>query len=50
LERTRGKAERGDSDLPGQREGGISMEEHGKLWAIATVLFVIAIIGYVLQA
>lgn len=30
--------------------GGISMEEHGKLWAIATLLFVIAIIGYVLQA
>jgi hypothetical protein len=29
--------------------GGVSMEEHGKLWAIATLLFVIAIIGYVLQ-
>ena len=33
--------------LPGGM--GNIMEEHGKLWAIATLLFVIAIIGYVLQ-
>lgn len=31
-----------------QRREGF-MEEHGKLWAIATLLFLIAIIGYVLQ-
>jgi hypothetical protein len=43
LERT--NAASGDSK-PG---GGGSMEENRPLWIIATVLFVIAIIGYVLQ-
>lgn len=52
MERTaegRGDLEGAEQSRAEQR-GTNPVEEHGKLWAIATLLFVIAIIGYVLQA